>query len=457
MGLLAGLNAIFYLYTGQDDIIVGSPVAGRQHRELEGQIGLYLNTLALRTRLRGTDNFRELLRTEKQVLVGAYQHQVYPFDMLIDKLKTGRDISRSPLFDILIILQNQASTNIHAQEIAFDELRMLPLEGMERVTSQFDLEFSFSEAAEELHLLITYNCEVYSENDIERLSGHFERLIEQVGLNPDLPISAIDYLAEEEKSKLLLTFNDTEAAYPKDESLVSLFEKQALSTPDKVAVVYENRLMTYEQLNEKANQVASTLRQRYLVRPGELVAIMMDRSEQMITGILGVLKAGAAYVPVDPGYPKERIAYILSDSKARVIITGAAGTVDADYCGECFRLDNDIIPSVNGAWWQQKVQGQDLCYVIYTSGSTGQPKGVMISHYNVINFFTAMSRALPVSEEDCFLALTSTSFDISVLELLWTLCSGAWKGRTQLSTLACSFSPVIVTVRRINTNYYWKQ
>jgi natural product biosynthesis luciferase-like monooxygenase protein/amino acid adenylation domain-containing protein len=425
MGLLAGLKAILHLHTGQEDIIVGSPIAGREQGELENQIGLFLNTLALRTTFKGTDSFRSLLRKEKEVLLNAYSHQLYPFDSLVDQLPLNRDMSRSPLFDVLVIMQNHTTVAGNNGAAAFNGLQISQLEAMERITSQFDLEFSFVEAGEEVHFLLNYNTDIYDQSYIDALCAHFERLLAFAGSQPECAVNKLDYLSVEEKDTLLTRFNDTPGDYDLTATVVSLFEKQAAATPHHIAIVFENKSFTYEQLNEQANRLADCLRTVWNIQAGDLVGLMAERSEMMLVGLLGILKAGAAYVPVDPTYPPERIAYILKDSNARLLLAGKQPAAGFQYEGAVVLLDAAVNYAGSALYQPAAVTPADLCYVIYTSGSTGQPKGVMICHRNVVNFFAGMDKALPLNSDDCMLALTSTSFDISVLELLWTLCRGA--------------------------------
>ena len=281
--------------------------------------------------------------------------------------------------------------------------------------------FSFG-VSDVLTLSIKYNTNVFGSAYIMKIAElYFDLLYNLIG-NPDRHIGDIDIISEEEKQRLIYGFNDTAGPYPKEKTLISLFEQQVQDMPEKTAVVYEHRKLTYKELNEQANRLAHHLRDRYAIGPDDLVAIMAERSEQMIIGLLGILKSGGAYLPIDPVYPKERISYILEDSGAKLLLLINEEQPEAAYKGAILCLnridgDNLIDPApVNTS--------DDLCYMIYTSGSTGKPKGVMISHYNVLNFMTGLSRRIPPGKDDCMLAVTSISFDISFLELFWTLCHG---------------------------------
>ncbi|WP_160716661.1 non-ribosomal peptide synthetase [Chitinophaga solisilvae] len=424
MGLLAALNALFHHYTGQEDIIVGSPIAGRDLKELENQIGLYLNTLPLRTRFQATDSFLALLKQEREVLLAAYRHQAYPFDLLVNQLQLERNTSRSPLFDVLVIMQNQSAVTTHNNTGMLSGLEWREMEGMNRVTSQFDLEFSFMETGEEVEVLLNYNTDIYTPRFVRTLLTHFERLLTFAVSHPEVPLGMQDYLTDEEKYLQLSVYNNTAAAFPEDATIVSLFARQAAAHAHETAVVFEDRQLTYQQLDEQSDYIALQLTQQLQVQPGELVALMTERSIHLVAGILGILKAGAAYVPVDPSYPADRVRYILDDCRARVLIAGEETTVPPDYTGAVLKLNTAVKPANGHAYTPRTVSPEDIGYVIYTSGSTGNPKGVMICHRNVVNFFTAMDKELPLQADDCLLAMTSTSFDISVLELLWTLCRG---------------------------------
>ncbi|QJB38093.1 amino acid adenylation domain-containing protein [Chitinophaga oryzae] len=424
MGLLAGLKALFHHYTGQEDIIIGSPIAGRDLKELENQIGLYLNTLPLRTRFAATDTFRALLKQEREVLLAAYQHQVYPFDLLVNQLQLERNTSRSPLFDVLVIMQNQSSVAGNGNTGGMSGLQWRQPEGMQRVTSQFDLEFSFMETGDSVEVLLNYNTDIYSASFARNLLTHLELLLVFAAGHPEHALGMLDYLTSAEKMQQLSAFNNTTNDFPKTESIVSLFRRQASLRPEETAVVFEAGALTYRELDEQSDRVARLLTEQLHVQPGALVALMTERSVHLMAGMLGILKAGAAYVPLDPAYPAERISYVLEDCGARVLVAGEGTALPAGYDGAILQLETAVKEDNGAGYTPYTVLPEDLCYVIYTSGSTGRPKGVMVNHRNVVNFFSAMDREVPLQADDCLLAMTSTSFDISVLELLWTLCRG---------------------------------
>jgi amino acid adenylation domain-containing protein/non-ribosomal peptide synthase protein (TIGR01720 family) len=405
MSLLAGVNALLHRYTGQEDIIIGSPIAGREHAELENQVGFYINTLALRTRFSGTDSFSRLVEQVKAVALGAYDHQLYPFDALVEDLGVQRDVSRSALFDVMVVLQD---TPQDVQEVK--GISLSRYEGLEHKTSKFDLLFNFNE---DLQLSIEYNTDLFFAETIERMAAHLEQLLNAAVANQAKLIGELEYLSSAEQYELLVSFNDTDADHPKDKTLVHLFQEQVQKTPERVAVVFESRLVKYHELNEQANRLASYLRQQYRIRPNDLVGVKLERSERMVITLLAVLKAGGAYVPIDPAYPAERIAYMVHDSRCKVLIDEEEyqrfKAVQYNYSAE-----NPVIINKPG----------DLAYVIYTSGTTGNPKGSLVEHRNVVRLFINDSALFDFSATDAWTMFHSFCFDFSVWEMYGALLFG---------------------------------
>ncbi|MFH6990654.1 amino acid adenylation domain-containing protein, partial [Flavobacterium collinsii] len=410
MTLMAGVNVLLHKYSGQDDIIVGTPMAGREHPDLENQIGLYLNTLVIRTRFEEGNSFMDLVAAQKETLLSAYEHQSYPFDALVGKLDLKRDTSRSALFDVLVVLQNQGQlSNLKGEELINLEISNY---NFSNKTAQFDITFTFVES-EGLDLAVSYNTDIYDAYLIERMFVHFENLLTESLEQPAILIQEVGYLTAEEKNQLLLEFNDTEIDYPKDKTIIELFEEQVEKTPNNIAVAFGETELTYKEVNERANQLAGYLKSNHIINPDDLIAIKLERSEKLIVAMLGVLKSGAAYVPIDPRYPKERIAYIESNSNSIAVLD--------DNAIEIFDTVRDRFSRQNP---EKKIHSGNLAYVIYTSGTTGNPKGVMVEHKNLTNFVFGMNDAIPLKENDHLLAITSVSFDISILELFWTLTKG---------------------------------
>ena len=411
MGLLAAVNVLLYRYTGQDDIITGTPVAGREHADLENQVGFYVNTLALRAQFNGAGSFEQLLQHIKQVTTGAYKHQAYPFDKLVDELQLQRDLSRHPLFDVMVIMQHGDERS--AAVNALEQVQVSRYEGVAEDMSKFDLSFGFAETAAGINIGIGYNSDIYNSATIDSLGNHLVQLINAIVAAPQTPIQELDYLAVEEEQELLETLNDTTVAYPKDKTLVHLFEAQVKATPDHKAVVLNNFSLTYHELNEKANQLAAYLRAQYHIQPNDLTGILLDRNEWMIISILGILKAGGAYVPIDPEYPQERIEFMITDSKCKVVIDEAEleqfSKVASSYSKENLTPVN--VPS-------------DLAYVIYTSGTTGKPKGSLITHNNVVRLFKTDRPLFDFTEADVWTVFHSFCFDFSVWEMYGALLFG---------------------------------
>lgn len=411
MTLMTAINALLHLYTGQNDIVIGTPVAGREHPDLENQIGLYLNTLAIRTVFEENTNFADLLQKQKKILVEAFEHQNYPFDELVGQLNLKRDSSRSSLFDVLVVLQNQTQLNNFENE----KLTSLEIQkyNFSRKSSQFDLSFTFVET-KGLDLKIEYNTDIYDAYLMERMFSHFEKLLVALIAQPEVLIQKAAYLNENEKQKILVDFNDTTVIYPIQKTIVDLFEDQVIKTPYNNAVLFEQTTLTYAALNQKANRLAYYLRENYSIKPDDLVGIKLDRSERMIVAILGVLKSGAAYIPIDVNYPQERIAYIEKDSNSKIVIDEAL-----------FEAFIEIQEKYSGNNIQKNNKPNSLAYVIYTSGTTGNPKGVMVEHTNVINLISHQTFVFGIAETENILQFSNLSFDASVEQIFLALLNGA--------------------------------
>ncbi|WP_034887832.1 non-ribosomal peptide synthetase [Gillisia sp. Hel_I_29] len=411
MGLLSSLKALLYRYTGQEDLVVGTPVAGREHSDLEDQIGFYINTLALRNEVRSEDSFEDLFRRVRQRTLDAYEHQGYPFDRLVEDLELRRDTSRSAVFDMMLVLQNTGDAH-QGIGISDSDVELITDQGFN--LSKFDLSFTFEERGDYLALLLEYNTDVYEQEMLEGFIVHYKEFLEKLLSNPEALIGSIDYLAEEERVELLDVFNATAFDYPRDKTVVELFEEQVSKTPEAIAVVYEEERLSYEELNRRSNQLAHYLQAHYTIEPDDLVGIMLPRSSWMIVGILGILKSGGAYVPIDPDYPEDRIAYMLEDSKCKVLLDEEFldkfnNNNKSDYSTD--NLSISLLPS-------------NLLYVIYTSGSTGKPKGVMVEHESILNTILSQINYLSLEEGNRGLQFASSSFDASVWEVFLLLLSG---------------------------------
>ncbi len=421
MALLAVVKVLLFRYTGQEDVIVGSPIAGRTHRDLEDQIGFYLNTLALRDRLDATQSFRELLSQVKNTVSEALDHQVYPFDRLVDDLDLQRDLSRSPLFDVAVILQKpersvQELDGIRIEEFIHDV-------GI----SKFDLTFDFREHPDGIHLGIEYNTDIFRPERIQRVAHHFLKLLDSVLRAPDAAIGTLDILPQAERSALLKEFNSTATPLPADRNIVDFIEEAAQNHPDSTAVSFEDRDLTYRELNARSNQLAHQLIDQG-VGADVFVGIYIERSLEMVVALLGVLKSGGAYVPLDPAFPENRLRFMVQDSGLRIIVTQASlkSTVPADDTRKII-LDasRENINRESAETPARTIKSTDLAYAIYTSGSTGKPKGVQIPHGALLNFLLSMAERPGLGRDDVLLAVTTLSFDIAGLEIYLPLLRGA--------------------------------
>jgi amino acid adenylation domain-containing protein len=424
MVLLAALQTLLRRYSGQEDIIIGSPIAGRNQLETENLVGVFLNSLPFRGDLTGDPTFHELLARTRRTALAAYAHQAVPFERLVDALQPERDLSRPPLFQVMLVLQNEP-----LRPLELKGLKLMPAR-VHSGTSKFDLSFSFEETCPTLGGYVEYNSDLFEGATIERMLGHFQTMLAAAVGNPAERISALPLLTDTERQQMLVTWNATDGEFPRDKIIHQLFEEQARRTPQAIAVVFGENELTYSELDSRAETLAQQLRE-VGVGPEGCVGLCLPRSLEMIVGLLGILKASGAYLPLDPAYPRERLEFMLDDSHARVLVTNEnlrSQFSSADLKVVC--LGNNEMNLVGGERVARTEMSAlpnrssgNLAYVIYTSGSTGKPKGVMVTHRNVVNFFTGMDRVLGTGP-GIWLAVTSISFDISVLELFWTLTRG---------------------------------
>ena len=420
MTILAAFQILLYRYSGQEDIIVGTLIPGRKPVETEGLIGLFANTLALRTNLAGNPSFRELLERVRQVALGADAHQDLPFEKLIEELQPERDLSRSRLFQVMFVLENTPQFTCKLPNLTLSTLEV------DKSTAKFDLTLRLTENTAGIKAIWEYNTDLFNSGTITRMTGHFQTLLAGIVANPSQSIAQLPLLTEAELHQLLVEWNNTKTDYPQDKCIHQLFEEQVARTPDAVAVVFENQSLTYRELNNSANQLAHYL-QKLGVKPEVLVGICLERSLEMIVGILGILKAGGAYVPLDPNYPKERLAHLLSDSQILVLLTQEHLVSKLpENQAQVVKLNNDwgIISKESDENPVSGVQPENLTYIIYTSGSTGLPKGVMIEHRSVLNLLTGLDQNIYTQYFNSPLRVSvngSLSFDTSVKQLIQIL------------------------------------
>lgn len=415
MVLLSAYNVLLSKYSGQEDIIVGSPVAGRQNAQLEPLIGMFVNTLALRNYPSSEKTFSEFLAEVKENLLNALNYEDYPFEKLLENLSFKRDVSRNPLFDTVFVYHGTDMMEAALSNIQFHHY---PLKN---TTSKFDLTLQAVEARDGFRLGIEYCTALFKEETIERLAGHFIHLLEKITLNISTPIAALNLLPVAEQKQLLSSFDRLNVDYPVDETLVSLFKKQVKSAPDARALSFNGQHLSYRELDLRSNHVAEILLQQG-VKVEDKIALVFDRCPEMIIAIIGVLKAGACYVPIDPEYPAERIHFMISDAQAAVVLTHSNAEFTSTSLCPVISLDN-LKESEKQA--DIALKPEHLAYIIYTSGSTGQPKGVMIEHRNVVRLFFNDEKHFDFSTKDVWTLFHSYCFDFSVWEIFGALLHGS--------------------------------
>ncbi|MFJ8740767.1 amino acid adenylation domain-containing protein [Embleya sp. NPDC127516] len=422
MVLLAAFQLVLARHSGQRAFAVGSPVAGRPHPEVEDLVGMFVNVLALRARTDGDPTFAELLDRTRETCLEAYAHQELPFAQLVTELNVERDVTRSPVFQAVLAVQNYATANAAEPERAFTTEPF----GIQAGGTRFDLELFLMEWPDGLRGAFNYNTDLFDEAAIARLGRHLGRLLAVLADRPDVPVSTLDGLDPDERESMLTRWNDTTAPVPADATLPSLIAAQIARTPQAVAVTLDGRAWTYRELDAAADRVAHRLRAEG-VRVGDLVAVSAERSPELVAALLGVLRVGAGYTPLDPEYPAERLAFMLADSGARVLLTHRRLPVPADCTAR-------VLPVDDLADWPAPAPGEladvapapdDVAYLIYTSGSTGRPKGVPNTHRGIVNRVTWMQDTYRLTAADAVLQKTPASFDVSVWEFFWPLTTGA--------------------------------
>jgi amino acid adenylation domain-containing protein len=421
MTMLAAFVTLLYRYSGQSDILVGTPIANRNRNEIESLIGFFVNTLVLRSNFENNPSFESLLAQVRETTLQAYEHQDVPFEQVVEALQPQRSLSHSPLFQVMFVLQNVPMT-----EFELPGVTLTQLDG-DSTIAKFDLTLSMSETNRGLVGEWEYNTDLFDGSTIDRMATHFQNLLSAVVANPQQTVGELPLLSAAERHQLLVEWNDTAAEYPTDKCIHQLFESQVERTPDAVAVVFENQQLTYRELNQQANQLAHYL-QTLGVRPEVLVGICVERSLEMVVGLLGILKAGGAYVPLDPHYPQERLSYMLEDAQVSVILTQQHLLEKLQqHQTQLVYLDTDwrLISQLNQDHPLTAIQTTNLAYVIYTSGSTGQPKGVMVAHQGLLNLVFWHQQTFKITSLDKATQLAGTGFDAAVWELWPYLTAGA--------------------------------
>ncbi|NCQ83109.1 MAG: amino acid adenylation domain-containing protein [Microcystis aeruginosa W13-18] len=423
MTLLTAFKVLLYRYTGQEDILVGTPIANRTRSELAGLIGFFVNTLVLRTDLAGNPSFSEALKQVRKTATDAYDHQDLPFEMLVEALQPERNMSYTPLFQVMFGLDNEV-----LNEMDLEGIKATP-QPLEFKKAKFDLSLFIQVKEAGLTAHWEYNTDLFNGETIERMNGHFLALIEGIIANPSERISQLPLLTKSEQQQLLIDWNNTEVDYPVDKCIHQLFEEQVERTPDTVAVIFEEQELTYNELNCRANQLAHYL-QSLGVKPDTLVGICIERSLEMIVGLLGILKAGGAYVPLDPDYPLERISLMLEDAGLKVLLTqqkliDKLSESQANINIVCVDADLPVISKEEQKNLITTIKYSNLAYVIYTSGSTGIPKGVLVTHQGLLNLVFWHQNTFEITNLDKATQLAGTGFDAAVWELWPYLTAGA--------------------------------
>ena len=421
MTLLAVFKVLMYRYTEQEDLLVGTPTAGRDRAETESLVGFFVNTVVLRTDLSGNPSFRDLLHRVRDVSVGAFANQDLPFEKLAAEINPERNRSRTPLFQTLFALQSASSGTIELPGLRAEAFHV------DWQSSKFDLSlFATEDSTGGCQLLLEYCTDLFEAESIDRMLGHFRELIASICRNPDEPISTLRMLTETEREQLVFGWNQNQTPYPRDKCVHQLFEEQAARTPDDVALLFGAKAMTYRELNESANRVAHHLLARG-VKSGDYVGLCFERSFELVTAILGILKAGAAYVPLDPTYPKDRLHYMIEDARLAVLVgqreliqrlpVGNATVVCLDTDWEAIAHESCKNPPLHG-------DPTSLAYIMYTSGSTGQPKGVMIPHRGIVRL-VKNTNYVQLGSNEVFLLAAPIAFDASTFEIWGALLNGA--------------------------------
>ncbi|HEX5887025.1 MAG TPA: amino acid adenylation domain-containing protein [Pyrinomonadaceae bacterium] len=420
MTLLAAFQALLWRYTGQNDIVVGTPVANRNREELEDLIGFFVNTLALRTDCSGDPTFRELLGRVREVSLGAYAHQDLPFELLVEELQPVRDLSRNPLFQIVFDLQNAP-----APALELTGLTLYPYEFTSDST-RFDLELHLTSLPEGIIGALVYSTNLFTESTIRQLAERYRMILEAVVADPEQRVSRIELLTSAEREKLLFEWNDTERSFPSESCIPELFETWARRTPNKIALAFGEERVTYEELNRRANQLAHYLA-TYGVSEETRIGIYIERSVEMIVAVLGVLKAGATYVPLELSYPEQRLLFMLDDAGVQLVlsVTALEEKLPA-HRAPVILLDSEwlLIAEQSEDNPQRNITPEHLAYIVYTSGSTGTPKGVAVPHRGVVRLVSGNDYA-SFGADEVFLQFAPLAFDASTFEIWGSLLNGA--------------------------------
>ncbi|MCH6234725.1 non-ribosomal peptide synthetase [Cognataquiflexum rubidum] len=418
MTLISAFKVLMYRYTGQEDICVGTPVAGRNYQNLENLIGFFVNSIPLRNAVEGKMRFEELLKQVRTNTLDAFDNSEIPFEQMVESLEIKRDLSKNPVFQVLFALHSANDTRFQTEDTKWTS------HNYNHSTSRFDFAFELTEAENGLDGIVEFSTDLFLKETIERMVGHYKTLLYSISENPSNRIDKLKMIGLEEDDLVLRKFNNTKSNYPKSETIVSLFEKIAKASPNKIAVVAGGQNINYKELDGRANQFAN-----YLILKGvkseNPIPLCIDRSIEMVIGILGILKAGGALVPIDPSLPVDRIDYMLEDTGADFVIC-ISSTLEKVSNHKKLLLDQELegITLMSSNKPLPSPKPENLFDIIYTSGSTGRPKGVMVEHRNLVNFLFSMSKDVDFNPSSSILSVTTYSFDIFYLELFLPLFQG---------------------------------
>ena len=415
MVLLSVYNILLYKISSEPDIIIGTPVQGRKHSDLEKIIGVFINTLAIRTQISYSMNYLDIMKDIKSNVLSCFENQEYQFEDFVEKLNINRDTSRNPIFDVMFNFLNIDSSNSTINEDEYQDLQHY------KSDSKFDLDLSGSKVGDLILLNLNYCTKLFKSDTINRFVSYFKKIIDELSISVDFTVSGIDILSNEEKNQLLYNLNNTGSDYPKNKTINQLFEEQVAKTPENESLVFESSRLTYKELNKRSNQLAGFLLNKG-VNSNVLVGLLFERSFEMAVGILAVLKAGGTYLPLDTAHPEERVKGILNTSNCKFLLSNL-NTLEIDNI-EIIDINNSLNYSSDSSNPDILNSSTDLAYIIYTSGTTGVPKGVMIEHQSIVNFVYGINEHIPFTTEDSLLSLTTISFDIFGLELFSSLLNG---------------------------------
>ncbi|AUT02775.1 non-ribosomal peptide synthetase [Nostoc sp. CENA543] len=436
MTLLATLSILLSRYSRQEDLCIGSPIANRTHSQTEGLIGFFVNTLVMRQQIKPEQNFIEFLQQTRQTCLDAYAHQDVPFEVLVEKLRPERSMSYNPLFQVMLALENNESPDLDLSGLDIELL------GVKGAIAKFDLTLLITESDNQLNCTWEYATDLFARATIQRMAEHFEVLLKGILDHPHQSINTLPLMTAAELLQLQC-WNQTQTDYPEDQTLIDLFEQQVAKNPHHIALVFASQSLTYQQLNQKANQLAHYLIHNHQIQPDTLIGISVERSLEMIIGLLGILKAGGAYVPIDPNYPPERIQFMLEDSGISILLSQSfllhkLPLTELTNSLQVICLDAENFTGESTANPTPQSTPDHLAYVIYTSGSTGRPKGVMIEHRGLVNLTLAVDEVLQIQPQSRVLQFASFSFDASMWEIATTLSAGACLYLAQKYTLSPS-------------------